>query len=198
MNDDIDIKYTLEQYRQCYEDYRQLWILFWRIPTIAVTISAAVFAAVFIYIWPQGEGDLGSFRWIQSGIVLLIGHILTLVLAYVAYKHRYFSSIWQGTLTVIEETVPFKNCVKRITFPEKEISHNKNYWLNIPAKRQQSPSGELVLILALLIISLISLGFSMYAFSKHSMCSFGIALPSWLAILFLWLLLSGFKLKSQS
>ncbi len=184
MNDE----YTIEQYKQCYEDFRQLWILFWRIPTIAVTISAAIFAAVFIYLWPKEQ-------WIESGAVLLVGHILTLVLAYVAYKHRYFGSIWAGTLTNIEEKLLFAKRIQRTTAPEKEIKAGKDYWLPKTPKWCQTPSGEKLLIGALIIISLISLGFSMYAFFQESPCLFYIALPAWLLTLFLWFRFSGLKFR---
>jgi len=175
--------FSIEQYRQCYEDQRQLWILFWRIPTIAVTIAAAIFAAAFIYFWPKEQ-------WIEAGVILLIGHTLTLVLAYVAYKHRYFGSIWAATLTNIEEDQPFAKHIQRTTAPEKELKPVKDYWFKKTPKWHQSISGERLLIGALLIISLISLGFSMFAFFNHDPCSFGIALPSWFVILALWFIFS--------
>jgi membrane protein YdbS with pleckstrin-like domain len=186
MNDEEEFK--IEQYKQCYEDQRQLWILFWRIPTIAVTIAAAIFAAVFIYLWPKGQ-------WIESGTVFLIGHILTFILAYVAHKHRYFGAIWAGTLTKIEESIPLARRIQRTTSSEREIRPGIEYWFSKTAKWHQSPSGENMLIGALVLISLISLGFSMYAFFKQSPCSFYIAFPSWLLVFCLWLLFSGFNLR---
>jgi len=182
--------YSIEQYKQCYEDFRQLWILFWRIPTIAVTISAGIFAVAFIYLWPDK-------LWLGAGIVFLVGHILTLILAYVSYKHRYFGSIWAATLTNIEESLPFEKHTQRTASPEEEIQHKKGYWYKKTPEWHRSISGELMLTGALLVISLISLGLSMYSFYKISPCSFGIALPSWLLILFLWLFFSGLSFKSS-
>ncbi len=190
--DDEEKKFTIEQYKQVYDEQRQLWILFWRIPTIAVTISAGIFAVVFIYLWGDDKG-----KWLESGTLLIIGHLLTTVLAYVASKHRFFGSIWVGTLTKIEELAPFVKRIQRTTTPEKEIEKGKEYWSSREVNFYEKPSGEKLLIGALVIISAISLGFSMYAFFKNSPCSLYVALPSWFLILVLWFLFSSIKSKPR-
>ncbi len=184
--------YEIEQYRQCYENYRQLWITFWRIPTVAVTISAGVIAVGFIYFW-------GNDKWFQFGVLLLAGHVLASALALVAYKFRFFGRVWQSTLTSMEQDIkPFKKRVKRSTFPEPDITTTKELWYDLSTNWLQSPSAELFLVVVLAFVSLLQLGLSVYGFGNHySLQYIPVALAVWSVLLVIMLLMAGLRIRPR-
>ena len=157
MNEE-ETSFMLEQYKQCQDNWRQLWVTFWQVPTLAVTIASGVFFVVFKEFWADD-------KWFQSGIILGVGSLLTLTIAYVCHKHRFFADVWTCTLTAMEKQAPFLKRVQRSTFFEKEFNGQKDsFWFWKEAKRHQAASGQKLFIVMLFVVGCLQVFLAGFSF----------------------------------
>ena len=97
---DQRLQAVLEQYRQCYETWRQHTRFIWQIPSLAITICSALIVVAFYY-FPPHLGRL--YNAVVRLILFAIGTTFTLALCVAVLKHRYFSAVEEVTLTEIEK-----------------------------------------------------------------------------------------------
>lgn len=101
------------QYREEYEAWRQHDRFIWQTPSIVVVVDGVIIATSFAFQVP----------WWAREVIIGFALILTLVLTFALFKHRYFIDLEQETLLELERTHAEK-CIQRMTEPEK----GTEYW----------------------------------------------------------------------
>ena len=100
----MDKDTLLAQYKECYEHLRQHERFMWQIPSLLTLINGGLVVVVFTFM--SGSGVVPKL------FVLAIALALTLTMAYVQRKHRYFSKVLTGTLSSLEIALEVKHIQK--------------------------------------------------------------------------------------
>lgn len=162
----------LTQYQQVCEDRRQKDSFIWQlIPPFAATIGGTLVVVVF--------SAMAAAPLPAKVLVLCIAFLLTMGIAFIMKRHRYFQAISVGTLAMIEDKLGVEH-VQRTPFPVLEDENNPshvlypNRWLYSVAPKSvwgDGISGPRLFFVLLLLMSIGIIGLIIFVLICPPKCT---------------------------
>jgi len=121
---------ALLQYREVYQTFRFHDSAFWQSLSVIAAVDIGGITAIFNYI---------ADKWVRFG-ALWVPLLVTLAVAVMLVRHRYFGEIEQETLSALEDALAYKR-VLRTGEDHQDSSSARGYWVNRPCSTRYRSSG---------------------------------------------------------